>query len=69
MLKKWLKPIIEEAYADGYKKGAEDIIHRMAFIYDICREKGREDAFAEAGAIDIGEVEGEYFFCGEGGEE
>ena len=56
MIKELLRPIIEEAYLEGYKKGAEDIVHRMAFVYDICRERGREDAFAEAGAIDIEEI-------------
>ena len=56
MLKELLKPIIEDAYAEGYKQGAEDIVHRMAFIYDICREKGREDGMTDVGAIDIPEV-------------
>ena len=60
MIRKILKPIIEEAYADGYKKGAEDIVHRMAFVYDVCREKGREDGYLDACAIDIEEVSKEF---------
>ena len=61
MMKKAIAPIIEEAYAEGYKKGAEDIVHRMAYIYDYCREVGRADGYAEAGAIDIEEISKEEF--------
>ena len=56
MMKKAVAPIIAEAYAEGYKKGAEDIVHRMAFVYDICREKGREDGMTDVGAIEFPEV-------------
>lgn len=56
MIKKILKPIIAEAYAEGYKQGADDIAHRMAYIYDVCRERGKADGYAEAGAIDIEEI-------------
>lgn len=67
MIKKILKPIIEEAYADGYKKGAEDIAHRMAYIYDACRELGKADGYAEAGAIKIEDISAEEFeeVCGD----
>lgn len=61
MLKELLKPIISEAYEEGYKKGAEDVVHRMAFVYDVCREKGREDGMTDAGAIDIPEISAEEF--------
>lgn len=57
MIKEILKPIIEEAYAEGYKKGAEDVVHRMAYIYDVCRERGKADGYAEAGAINIIDIE------------
>ena len=56
MIKELLKPVIAEAYAEGYKQGAEDIVHRMAFVYDVCREKGREDGLTDVGAINIEEI-------------
>lgn len=61
MMKRAIAPIIEEAYAEGYKKGAEDIVHRMAYIYDYCREQGRIDGMTDAGAIDIEEITTEQF--------
>lgn len=67
MIKNLLKPIIAEAYSEGYKKGAEDIAHRMAYIYDICRERGKADGYAEAGAIKIEDISAEEFeeVCGD----
>lgn len=56
MIRKMLKPVIAEAYEEGYKRGADDIVHRMAFVYDISRQKGREDGMTEVGAINIEEV-------------
>lgn len=56
ILEKLLKPIIEKAYEDGYKKGADDIVRRMAYVYDVCRLKGLEDGLADAGAIDISDI-------------
>lgn len=71
MIKGILKPILEEAlteaYAEGYKQGAEDVAHRMAFIYDACRELGKADGYAEAGAIKIEDISAEEFeeVCGD----
>lgn len=63
MVKEWikglLKPVIAEAYEEGYKKGADDIVHRMAFVYDIARQMGREDGLTDVGAIDIEEIKEE----------
>jgi len=60
MVKEWikglLKPVIAEAYEEGYKKGAYDVVHRMAYIYDACRQMGRADGLADVGAIDIEEI-------------
>ena len=56
ILEKLLKPIIEKAYEDGYKKGADDIVRRMAYVYDVCRRKGLEDGLADAGAIDLSDI-------------
>ena len=64
MIRKILKDVIADAYEEGYRKGSADIVERMAFIYDVCRERGRADGMAEAGAIDlddIDEVIGEQF--------
>lgn len=56
LLKRHMQPIIEEAY----KQGAEDTIRRFAFVYDEVRNLAREDAYAEAGAINIEEIEEEF---------
>jgi len=55
LLKKYMQPIIE----DAYKQGAEDTIRRFAFVYDVVRQNAIEDVYAEAGAIDIEEVDEE----------
>lgn len=56
MLKKLLKPIIEEAYRDGYEKCLTDIVERAQFIYEVIAEKARMEIFDEEGAIPIEEV-------------
>ena len=53
MIKKILKPIIAEAYEEGYRKGSDDVVRRMAYIYDFCRRKGREEGLTDVGAIDL----------------
>lgn len=53
ILEKLLEPIIAKAYEEGYKKGANDIVRRMTYVYDVCRLKGLEDGLADAGAIDL----------------
>ena len=56
LAKSVLGTMITEAYEEGYKRGAEDIIRRMSFVYEIARRKGREEGFVDAGAIDIEEI-------------
>lgn len=57
ILRKYMQPIIKEAQEEAYKQGAEDVIRRFAFVYDEVRNLAREDAMAEAGAINIEELE------------
>ena len=54
-----LKPIIDEALEEAYKKGAEDTIRRFAFVYDTIAQTAKRDAYAEVGAIDIEELDEE----------
>lgn len=54
-----LKPIIDEALEEAYKKGAEDTIRRFAFVYDTIAQIAKQDAYAEVGAIDIEELDEE----------
>ena len=51
-----LKPIIEEAYAEGYKKCLTDVVERCNFIYEVISEKAKQDIFDEYGVINIPEV-------------
>ena len=60
ILRKYMQPIIKETQEEAYKKGAEDTIRRFAFVYDGIRQKAKEDAYAEAGAIPIEEIEEEF---------
>ena len=55
-IKDIIKPIIEEAYAEGYKKCLTDIVQRCDFIYEVISEKAKQDIFDEFGVIDIPEV-------------
>ena len=57
ILKKYMQPIIKEATEEAYKKGAEDTIRRFAFVYDVVAQKAKEEAWAEAGAVNIAELE------------
>ena len=59
ILRKYMQPIIKEAQEEAYKQGAEDVIRRFAFVYDEVRNLAREDAMAEAGAIQIEEIDEE----------
>ena len=59
ILRKYMQPIIKEATEEAYKKGAEDVIRRFAFVYDEVRNIAREDARAEAGEIPIEEIDEE----------
>ena len=55
-IKEILKPIIEEAYAEGYKKCLTDVVERCNFIYEVISEKAKQDIFDEYGVINIPEV-------------
>ena len=57
LLKKYMQPIIKETQEEAYKQGAEDTIRRFAFVYDVVAQKAKEEAWAEAGAINIEELE------------
>lgn len=65
VLKKYMQPIIKEAQEEAYKKGAEDVIRRFAFVYETVAQIAKADAYAEvyaeAGAIDIEEISKEEF--------
>lgn len=60
IIKRWLKQIIAEAYEEGYKRGAQDIVLRLAFVFDVCREKAIEEGLAEVGAIKIDDITEEW---------
>ena len=60
ILRKYMQPIIKEAQEEAYKQGAEDTIRRFAFVYDTIGQKAKEDAWAEAGAINIDEIADEF---------
>ena len=57
ILRKYMQPIIKEAQTEAYKQGAEDTIRRFAFVYDTIGQKAKEDAWADAGAIPIDEID------------
>lgn len=61
VLKKYMQPIIKEAQEEAYKKGAEDVIRRFAFVYETVAQTAKADAYAEAGAINIEEISKEEF--------
>ena len=60
ILRKYMQPIIKDAQEEAYKQGAEDVIRRFAFVYDEVRNLAREDAMADAGAINIEEIADEF---------
>lgn len=55
-----LEPRMKKMVEDAYKQGAEDTIRRFAFVYDTVAQTAKADAYAEAGAIDIKEIDGEF---------
>ena len=65
MIREWIKglikPVIAEAYEEGYKKCLTDVVQRSNFIYEVIAEKARQDVFDDAGAIDIPEITAEEF--------
>ena len=61
VLKKYMQPIIKEAQEEAYKKGAEDVIRRFAFVYEAIAKTAKEDVYADAGAIPIEEISKEQY--------
>lgn len=61
VLKKYMQPIIQEAQEEAYKKGAEDVIRRFAFVYETVAQTAKADAYADAGAVNIEEIRPEEF--------
>ena len=59
--KEMVKPIIEEAYMEGYKKCLTDIVERCDFIYGVIAEQARQDVQDAYGIIDIPEATEEEF--------
>ena len=57
MMAKAMKPIIAEVAEESYKRGAEDILRRFAFVYDAVRQTAKADALAEIAGIDIPELD------------
>ena len=55
-IKEILKPIIEEAYMEGYKKCLTDIVERCDFIYGVIAEQARQDINDLYGIIDFPEA-------------
>lgn len=60
-IKDIIKPIIEEAYAEGYKKCLTDIVERCDFIYGVIAEQARQDINDAYGILDIPEISAEEF--------
>lgn len=56
---KILEPRIDELLERAYVKGSEDIIRRFAYVYDTVAKTAREDAYVEAGAIEIDDLDEE----------
>ena len=50
-----------EGHEDGTLSATDDVIRRMTYVYDFIAAKAKEDAYAEAGAIDIEEISKEHF--------
>lgn len=59
IMAKAMKPIIAEVAEESYKRGAEDVIRRFAFVYDTVRQTAKADALAEIAGIDIEEIDEE----------
>lgn len=59
--KEMVKPIIEEAYMEGYKKCLTDIVERCDFIYGVIAEQARRDINDLYGIIDFPEATDDEF--------
>ena len=54
---KILEPRMEEVIEEAYEKGASDIVTKLAFVFDVVRDKAREEGLADTGAIDIDDLD------------
>ena len=54
---KILEPRLDDVIERAYIKGGEDMIRRFAFVYDAVAKTAKEDAYADAGAIDIDDLD------------
>ena len=65
MIKEWIralfKPMMEEAIEEAYVKGGEDMARRLAYVFDIVRDKAREEGLTDVGAIEIPEISADEF--------
>ena len=61
MIWKQIEPKFEESIEKAYVKGGEDMIRRFAFVYDAVAKTAKEDAYAQAGAIEIPEISKDEF--------
>lgn len=50
-----------EGHEDGAATATDDLIRRMTYVYDYISAKAKEDAYTEAGAIDIEEIGKDQF--------
>lgn len=57
LIRKTLKPIIDESLTEAYKQGSEDTIRRFAFVYDVVAQTARADEEARRGEISIEDIE------------
>ena len=61
MIQEWvekhLRPMIAEAYAQGYRDASDDVCRRLKELYSFGFELGKIDAQAEIGEITIDDLE------------
>lgn len=50
-----------EGHEDGGISATDDLIRRVTFLYDAVYDSATKDAYAEAGAIPIDEIDAETF--------
>lgn len=52
-LEERIKPMISEAYRNGYEDATSDVCRRLEEIYSFAFEIAKTDALAEAGMIEL----------------
>lgn len=52
-----IKPMVAEAYRKGYADATTDVCRRLDEIYSFGFEIGKADALAEAGIVELDDVE------------